>query len=186
MHSIQQAKAPARVRGHCTEWGSKAALATTELEGFLPTGSCSVLRFAETMCWPGQNAFLLWLRLNAFQMNLLERSRVGIIVPLSFLQCGFGLGEVVVVRISTYIFAPKSGAAAAAAVTSHHDSLLWLTAGRHCKRPWPCHVSHPEPFCFSNSFPTEWFSNNSWRLGTWSDHHIEKVPLKRGTTWKYR
>lgn len=43
----------------------------------------------------GLNACLLWFKLNAFQLNLLEGSLVKIAFPLSFLPLGFGLGEVV-------------------------------------------------------------------------------------------
>lgn len=65
MHSIQQVKAPARVRGHCTEWGSKSALATTEFEGDFCQQD-PVQFFILLKPCAGRNAFLLWLRLNTF------------------------------------------------------------------------------------------------------------------------
>lgn len=43
----------------------------------------------KTMCQ--LDAFLLWVRPNASQMNLLEESLVGIGFPLGILQCEFGL-----------------------------------------------------------------------------------------------
>lgn len=66
----------------------KAALATVEV-CFVRQDPVRFFILLKTMCQ--LDAFLLWLRPNASQMNLPEESLVGIVFPLSILQFEFGL-----------------------------------------------------------------------------------------------
>ena len=88
MHSIPQGTAPARVCRYFKELGLESGISHSwSFVFFFQARPCEFLRFAENhvLAWN----FLLWLRQNVSQMNLVEGSLVGIVFPLQF---EFGLG----------------------------------------------------------------------------------------------